>query len=97
MSGHAERAHALLSASSAHRWLACPPSAVAAEAYPDQDTEFTREGTLAHEVAEKIARWLLLDGRAIRLDELPEDVDREMLDHGRSYADYIQELSLIHI
>lgn len=90
MSGHSERAHALLSASSAHRWLACPPSAVAAEAYPDQDTEFTREGTAAHEVAEKVARWLL-GGKAIRLDELPEDSDREMLDHGRSYADYIQE------
>ena len=52
MNNHSERDHALLSASSSHRWLACPPSAVAAEAYPEQDTEFTREGTLAHEVAE---------------------------------------------
>ena len=42
---HSQRGHALLSASSAHRWLACPPSAVAAENYPDPDTDFTREGT----------------------------------------------------
>ncbi len=56
---HSSRAHALLSASSAHRWLACPPSAVAAEMYPQQDTDFTREGTLAHEVAEQIAREVL--------------------------------------
>ena len=52
LNDHKSRAHALLSASSAHRWLACPPSAVAAEAYPAQDTEYTREGTLAHKVAE---------------------------------------------
>lgn len=56
---HSSRAHALLSASSAHRWLACPPSAVAAEMYPNEETEFTREGTLAHEVAEQIAREAL--------------------------------------
>lgn len=55
MNDHSQRDHALLSASSAHRWLACPPSAVAAERYPEQDTEYTREGTLAHEVAEATA------------------------------------------
>lgn len=62
MSGHSDRDHALLSASSAHRWLACPPSAVAAELYPNEDTEYTREGTLAHETAEQIARKRL-EGR----------------------------------
>ena len=56
LNDHSTREHALLSASSAHRWLNCPASAVAAEAYPQQDTEYTREGTLAHEVAEKVAR-----------------------------------------
>ena len=52
---HNKRAHALLSASSAHRWLECPPSAIAAEGYKNEGTEFTREGTLAHEIAEIIA------------------------------------------
>lgn len=89
MSGHAERAHALLSASSAHRWLACPPSAVAAEAYPDQDTEFTREGTLAHEVAEWIA-----SGKS-KNQHLPKGQDdgitAEMLECAVGYRDYIQE------
>ena len=79
---HSERAHALLSASSAHRWLACPSSAVASEAYPDQDTEFTREGTQAHEVAEIIARG-----------QEPEFVpdSQEMVECARGYAEYIQE------
>ena len=90
---HADRAHALLSASSAHRWLECPPSAVAAEAYPDQDTEFTREGTLAHEAAEVVARSRL-KGKNLSLansDELPAGADRDMVEYAKGYADYIQE------
>lgn len=90
MSGHSERTHALLSASSAHRWLACPPSAVAAEAYPDQDTEFTREGTLAHEVAEAVAR-ARIEGHISLLDD-PE-IPQEMKECAQGYADYIQELT----
>lgn len=90
LNDHSSRAHALLSASSAHRWLACPPSAVAAEAYPAQDTEFTREGTLAHEVAEWVA-----SGRAKKGPPLDKGVDDgvtiEMLECARGYADYIQE------
>lgn len=89
---HSERDHALLSASSAHRWLECPPSAVANEAYPDQDTEYTREGTLAHEVAEIVARGG--DKWDIYLDQLrdeEEGVTLEMVEYALGYADYIQE------
>lgn len=50
--GHSERAHALLSASSAHRWLACTPSARLEEQFPDTVSEAAKEGTLAHELAE---------------------------------------------
>ena len=86
---HASRAHALLSASSAHRWLACPPSAVAEELYNDQDDEFTREGTLAHEVAEKIARQRITGGASeLRANA---DITHEMMDCANAYADYIQE------
>ena len=86
---HKSRAHALLSASSAHRWLACPPSAVAAEAYPEQDTEFTREGTLAHEVAEIVAR-AKLNGYKAHINR--DDVTQEMAECAAGYSDYIQEL-----
>lgn len=54
--GHAERAHALLSASGAHRWLVCTPSAKLEECFPDTTSEAAREGTLAHELAELKAR-----------------------------------------
>ena len=53
---HSARAHAVLSASSSARWLKCPPSAVAATMYENTSTEYTQEGTLAHEVAEYTAR-----------------------------------------
>lgn len=85
---HKSRAHALLSASSAARWLACPPSAVAAEVYPPQDTPFTREGTLAHEVAEEVVRSY---GHG-RLIETPAGATQEMIDHANAYRDYILEL-----
>ena len=86
---HSERDHALLSASSAHRWLACPPSAVANEAYPNQDTEYTKEGTLAHEVAEMVARQRL-EGLGDVSDH-KEGITHEMIDCANGYADYIQE------
>lgn len=54
--GHAERAHALLSASGAHRWMVCTPSAKLEEGFPDTTSEAAREGTLAHELAELKAR-----------------------------------------
>lgn len=91
LNNHAERDHALLSASSAHRWLACPPSAVAAEAYPQQDTPFTREGTLAHEVAEAVASGKQLPENEAR-DGIADGVTREMIECAKGYRDYIEEL-----
>jgi len=52
------RAHAILSASGAKRWLACPPSARLEEQFEDQGSAYAEEGTLAHAVAE--ARLSLL-------------------------------------
>ena len=94
LNNHSERAHALLSASSAHRWLECPPSAVASDAYPSQDTEFTREGTLAHEVAEAMASLVGPDGYWDLDDYLKSHhgCDQDMIEHAKTYRDYIQEL-----
>lgn len=86
LNDHSSRAHALLSASSSSRWLKCPPSAMAAELYPATDTEYTREGTKAHEVAEAIA-----SGRELDVTADPE-ITTEMIRCAQGYADYIQEL-----
>ena len=85
LNNHSSRAHALLSPSSSARWLKCPPSAVAATLYPSTDTVFTREGTLAHEVAEARVK-----GAEIDVSGNPE-ITLEMIRCGDAYADYIQE------
>ena len=48
--------HAILSPSSAKRWINCPPSALINAEAPQTDTVYTREGTLAHAMAELKAR-----------------------------------------
>ena len=52
-------AHALLAPSSAKRWMTCTPSARLEAAVPNKDTAYTREGTIAHAMAEGILRHLL--------------------------------------
>lgn len=44
--------HAVLSASSANRWLHCPPSVRLSERYMDKASVFAMEGTSAHELCE---------------------------------------------
>ena len=44
--------HARLAASSAARWINCPPSALLAEQFPETNTKYTAAGTLAHSIAE---------------------------------------------
>lgn len=46
------RAHAILSASGAHRWLNCPPSARLEQKFPDRAGASAEEGTFAHKWAE---------------------------------------------
>lgn len=54
--------HAMLSPSSADRWIHCPPSAKINAEAPRTDTIYTREGTLAHAVCELKARKYFLTG-----------------------------------
>lgn len=102
---HSSRAHAVLSASSSARWLKCPPSAVAATMYPSAETEFTKEGTLAHEVAEATVDWwdaateiksiygdfgAYLDFKVTEINR--GEITAEMIQCAEAYRDYIQEL-----
>lgn len=53
------RAHALLSASSAHRWLRCPPSARLEDTFENATSVFAEEGTAAHALSEHKLRLFL--------------------------------------
>ena len=44
--------HAILSASSSHRWLNCQPSARLELEFEDQSGEAAKEGTAAHDLCE---------------------------------------------
>ena len=61
-------AHALLAPSSAKRWMTCTPSARLEALMPEKDTAYTREGTIAHAMAEQILRYMLSED----LLEVPE-------------------------
>ena len=50
--------HAILSASGAKKWLACPPSARLEETLPDDASAEANEGTKAHELMELAARYV---------------------------------------
>lgn len=91
--------HAILSPSSAERWIHCPPSAVINAEAPRTDTEYTREGTLAHAVAELKARKHFLgmgpqkygaELRKLKKDELWQD---EMDGYTDTYLDALRDIA----
>lgn len=77
--------HALLSASGAHRWTQCTPSARLEEEFEDEQSPYAAEGTEAHDLAE---RWLAYHlGR--RSD--PPDGPQDMLDYVEVYVNAVLE------
>ncbi|MCM0760283.1 DUF2800 domain-containing protein [Sporomusa sphaeroides DSM 2875] len=89
-------AHALLSASGAHKWLSCPPSARLEETLPESTSQYAEEGRLAHEIAElKLRKHFTepmgpkkFNNQLKKFQENPLYQD-EMLRHTDTYKDYI--------
>ena len=80
--------HALLSASSSHRWLNCNPSARLEREFADRETTAAAEGTAAHALAEhKLKRRLKLRSEhpvsVYDTDEMETCTD--------DYADFVME------
>lgn len=85
------KAHAILSASSSHRWLNCPPSARLCETYEDKGSNYAAEGTDAHSLCEYKLRKALGIG-AVNPSEHLTWYNEEMEDCANGYATYIMEL-----
>ncbi len=73
-------AHALLSASGAHRWMKCSPSARLEEHFTDETSSFAEEGTAAHDLAEHKLKKVLkmrskLPTSPYHTDEMDEMTD----------------------
>ena len=73
--------HAPLSPSAADRWFTCPGSIVLSKGMPERSSEFAKEGTLAHSVAEA----MLNGGVFEATDEMTEQVG--------VYVNYVDELA----
>lgn len=82
--------HAKLSASSAYRWLACPPSVALSEEYPDKASTYAQEGTDAHTLCQyKVEKAL---GR--EADDPVENLtyyNAEMENCAEGYADFVMD------
>lgn len=80
--------HALLSASSAHRWMGCTPSARLEQEFADQESEAAAEGSAAHALAEhKLRKALKLRSRK-PVSKYDSD---EMDDYTTGYVEFVME------
>lgn len=81
--------HAMLSASGAHRWLECPPSAVLEAGLPESSSAAAEQGTAAHALAEwKLRRALHI---APTTKPVSEWIDAEMETLTDGYVAFVQE------
>lgn len=89
--------HAILSPSSAQRWLNCTPSARLELQFPDKGSAAADEGTLAHALGELVIRRKLNRIQAhvfeIELAKIVADklYDHAMSDHAEDYAVFVLE------
>lgn len=93
---HKERAHALLSASGASRWINCTASPRLEENFESkEDSDFAAEGTLAHELGEVILRQKVGILTVKQTNEKVNEIKAnrlwqdEMTDYVFTYIDYV--------
>jgi len=89
--------HALLGASSAARWIACPPSARLTENMEGGSSQYAEEGTKAHEACEHALRYKLKkweDGKPFDLltDWAQWSMPTEMFNAACRYTSFIYDL-----
>ena len=94
--------HALLSASSASRWLVCTASPRFEEELPEIDSTYAEEGRLAHAIAELkvLKKFTAMTGRAYttRLNNLKKDTlyDQEMDKTTDLYLEHLTEQAMLY-
>lgn len=82
--------HAVLSASSSHRWLQCPPSALLCSKAGDTTSEFAIQGTDAHSLCEYKLKTALGQESSDPTENLTY-FNEEMEDCADMYVQYVME------
>lgn len=95
--------HAILSASGAHRWLHCMPSAVLEAQFPDEGSTFAREGSLAHAYCAKNLKTMFgmpYDDETAEIAELSPSYTEaeiaEMKEYAAGYFAMVAERVRVH-
>ena len=89
--------HALLSPSSAHRWLNCPLAPRLEAKFPEQTSEYAMEGTIAHSVCEIAAKKKFKKVKAAEYNKVIKKLktnelwDDEMLRTAETYVEHLAE------
>lgn len=82
--------HAVLSASSSHRWLQCPPSALLCSKADDTTSKFAIQGTDAHSLCEYKLKTALGQESSDPTENLTY-FNEEMVDCSDMYVQYVME------
>jgi len=85
-----DRSHALLSASSSHRWIRCPPSARLCENFEDKGSDYAKQGSEAHSLCQFKLEAML----GMETTDPSGDLsfyDEEMENCAENYALYVME------
>lgn len=85
-------AHAKLGPSAAHRWLHCPGSVILEAGLEDEGSEFAREGTAAHALAEWCLREDIQPSEMIGDTLEGVEVTADMANHVADYVDYVRNI-----
>ena len=91
-----EPAHSRLSASSAHRWIACPASVQAQAGLPDEGSLAADEGTALHELAETCLRKGLEPHDLLGESFNAFEIGREYANLAKVYVDHCRSLPQSH-
>jgi hypothetical protein len=95
--------HAVLSASGSERWINCPGSVAFCKPYPRTTTVYADEGTVAHEIADRVLKSKAriksaekYEGKTLKhlkisVPSFDGDyvISREMVTHVQEYVDYV--------
>lgn len=95
--------HAVLSASGSERWINCPGSVAFCQPYPRTTTVYADEGTIAHEIADRVLKskaliksaekyqGVSLERLNISVPSFDDDfiIPAEMVNYVQEYVDYV--------